>query len=672
MTNGQPKRIAVVGGGPAGLFCAGLLKRGNPQREVTVYERNPAEDTYGWGLVMSKNALHAVQLADPPTHARLTAAQVTFDVVEVRLGGEAIRTGGHGYSAISRNQLLAILRQQCEARGVSCKFSRGVRSVSDLSGADLIIGADGINSMVRNSEPAFRHHVHLDELRYVWLAAQRPFEAMTIAARQSEHGWFQAHIYPFDRDLSTCVVFCRTDTWQRVGLDHATQAQTVDICQDILAGDLDGAGLLSRDSRWRRFRTVMTDRWQHGKVVLVGDAAHTVHPTIGSGTKLALEDAAALVRALDACADVPSALERYELERRPVADRYQRSAAASREFCARLESWVSLDPTQFALQMLGRSQRLDYDELRRRDPAFIRDVEHRLVVEVARTVLALDPALERQPIHLPLKVGPHTLSNRLVLHLTGRPAPDSRDQLERLAPDSPGAVVIDAASLVGPGAGVAMRDMVRRLRAETDAKLMLRLAPGWRGPSAGGDPVGSEPRVRAGDFLAGVRMAIEAGVDVVELDFSRNTVPLRRRARGQRPAGRLARRRTSHAVGRVFAVIRAAAPSSLALAAALRCEFSDMDDPSIEAIVEVGLFAKAGGCALIHLQAHQRQRGTALSAVDPQVAAARCSAYVRSRIGLPTMVDPGLASSGGLNMVIAAGYADLCQLNGIEARSCGR
>ncbi len=262
MAKGQPLRIAVVGGGPAGLFCAGLLKRSNPEREITVYERNPAEDTYGWGLVMSKNALNAVQSADPSTHARLTRAQVTFDVVEVRLGGEAIRAGGHEYSAISRHQLLAILRHQCEARHVSCRFSTRVRSVSELAPADLIIGADGINSMVRNSHPAFRHDVHLDELRYVWLAAQRPFEAMTIVARESEHGWFQAHIYPFDRDLSTCVVFCRTDTWLRGRLDHATQAQTVDACQDIFARDLDGARLLSRDSRWRRFRTVMTDRCQ--------------------------------------------------------------------------------------------------------------------------------------------------------------------------------------------------------------------------------------------------------------------------------------------------------------------------------------------------------------------------------------------------------------------------
>jgi anthraniloyl-CoA monooxygenase len=673
VTKGRPLRIAIIGGGPAGLFCAGLLKRTNPEREVTVYERNPAEETYGWGLVMSKNALQVVQSADPPTHARLTSAQVTFDVVEVRIGGEAIRAGGHEYSAISRHQLLAILQQQCEARRVTCRFSNGVRSVSELAGADLIIGADGINSLARNSHQAFRHHVHVDELRYVWLAAQRPFEAMTIVARQSEYGWFQAHIYPFDRELSTCVVFCRTDTWLRAGLDHATQSQTVDICQDILAGDLDGAGLLSRDGRWRRFRTVMTDRWQHGKVVLVGDAAHTVHPTIGSGTKLALEDAAALVRALDASADVPSALKRYELERRPVADRYQRTAAASRDYCGRLESWVSLDPMQFGLQMLGRSQRLDYDELRRRDPAFIRDVEHRLAVDVARTVPALDPALERQPIQLPLNVGTHTLANRLVLDLTGRRSAPSRDELARLATDQAGAVVIDTAGLAGAGGGVALREMVRRLRGDTATKVMLRLIPERPGPSALARRAGGESPVRAADFLTGVGIAVEAGVDVLELDFNRNGAPPHGSARLRRP-GRpgTAHPRKSQAVARVIAAIRAVAPSSLALAAALRCEFWDLDDPSIDAIVELGQMAKAGGCVLIHLQAHQRQHRTAWHSVDPQLAAARCGAYVRTRVGLPTMVDPGLTTPGALNMVIAAGYADLCLLKGIEATQCGR
>ncbi len=670
MTKAQPLRIAIVGGGPAGLFCAGLLKRSSPEREVTVYERNQAEDTYGWGLVMSKNALNAVQSADPSTHARLTGAQVTFDAVEVRLGQEAIRAGGHEYSAISRHELLAILRHQCEARHVSCRFSTGVRSVLELAPVDLIIGADGINSMVRNSQPAFRHHVHLDELRYVWLAAERPFEAMTIVARKSEHGWFQAHIYPFDGDLSTCVVFCRTDTWLRGKLDHATQAQTVDICQDIFARDLDGARLRSRDSRWRRFRTVMTDRWQDGKVVLVGDAAHTVHPTIGSGTKLALEDAAALVRALDAYADVPSALKRYELERRPVADRYQKTAAASRDYCSRLESWVSLDPMQFALQMLGRTQRLDYDELRRRDPAFIRKVERRLVADVARIVPAVDPGAERQPIQLPLNLGPHTLSNRLVLNLAGRPAADSLDELAGLAPAPPGAIVIDAASVVGPDHGGALKDMVRRLRGETDTKLMLRVTSGRQDPAARPQAIGSEPPVRVGDFLAGLAMAVEADVDVLVLDFRPNGAPSRGGARRKRSADRTVLAGSFQPFARVIAAIRTATPSSIALAAAMRCEFWDVEDPSIDAIVELGQIAKGGGFVLIQLEAHQRQQVRGASSVDPQVAAARCSAYLRSMIGLPTMIDPGLSTPGALNMVVAAGYADLCLLNIIEARPC--
>jgi anthraniloyl-CoA monooxygenase len=645
-------RVAVVGGGPAGLFCAALLRQSGGRHQVTVYERNPALETYGWGLVLSESALEAVRAADPPTHARLVEARVTFDAIEVRVGPEAMRAGGHPYSALSRHRLLAILQHRCAELGVDCRYGTRVDDLADLAGADVVVGADGINSRVRGRIPAFRPHLEGDELRYVWLAAERRFEAMSIIARQSGEDWFQAHVYPFDQGLSTFVVFCREEAWRRAGLDGAGEAGSIDFCQRLFAADLEGARLLANGSRWRVFRTVRCASWHHGNTVLVGDAAHTLHPTIGSGTKLALEDAAALVQALDDSPGPEAAFARYEVGRKRAADSYQAAAAASREFCAHLGSYVGAGTAQFALQLLTRSQRLDYDDLRRRDPDFIRAVERRLAKDVARSVPGLDLSVERTPVRLPLRLGRHTLANRLVLTPPGTwaraafgTAAPARDELRRAAGGCPGAVLVDAATLPpAHAAGRPWREAVERLRRRTGAALILRIRP---------------DRWPAGELAHAARLAAAAGFEVVEVDLS----PQLADARPDGVRGQELEERWERAEA-VIRTLLAAAPDSLAVSAAVPCPGRSPDDDAVKAVTRFASMLRAGGGDLLHLLPGPGPDRPA-SALD-HLALTRCAAHVRNQGRLPTMLGLDRQTPGVLNAIIASGQADLCAVTSCE------
>ena len=354
----RASKIAIVGGGPAGLFSAALLKLIRPANEVTTFERDHAGSTYGWGVVLSENGLRAVQAADPLTHTRLTAQQTEFDSIEVRHRGQAIHSTGHVYSAIGRHKLLAILRRRCQELGVDMRYETEIGRLSELADFDVVVGADGVRSVVRQSaQEHFEPRVESDEMKYVWLGTRRRFDALTFSVRESEHGWFHAHFYPYDRDLSTFVVFCSETTWRRAGLDAADESGTIARCEEVFALDLEGARLLSNRSVWSTFQNMVSDRWHHGNVVLVGDAAHTTHPTIGSGTKLALEDAAALAHALGDGRDPDAAFRRYERERRPVAARFQEAAAQSRECFENLERYVQLEAPDFAYHLLARTDR---------------------------------------------------------------------------------------------------------------------------------------------------------------------------------------------------------------------------------------------------------------------------------------------------------------------------
>jgi anthraniloyl-CoA monooxygenase len=366
-------RINVIGGGPAGLYFALLMKRHGVAREVSVYERNPPGATFGWGVVFSGRTLRNLREADEVSHRRITESFETWDNVDVVLRDSKITVRGNDFSGIARLKLLNILQERCAELGVDLRFNTAVEDVDTLAQeCDLLVGADGVGSFVRERyAEEFRPTLAAGENRYIWYGTRRLFHGLTLTFRETEGGVFAAHSYKFSKELSTFIVECDEETWRRAGLDRMTDAESREYLGRVFARDLEGEELLSNNSRWINFLLVKNARWGRGNVVLLGDALHTAHFSIGSGTKLAIEDSIELFRHFAAGLDVPAALEAFERARRPVVEEYQRAADESRVWFERAREYVGLEPLPFAYSLMTRSTRVDRESLRRRDPAFV-------------------------------------------------------------------------------------------------------------------------------------------------------------------------------------------------------------------------------------------------------------------------------------------------------------
>jgi anthraniloyl-CoA monooxygenase len=708
---GDRVKIGVLGGGPAGLYLALLAKRADPSHEITVVERNAPDATFGWGVVFSEETLGALRDADHPSYLEITDTFARWSAIDVVYGGRTVRSGGHVFSAIARRRLLGILQRRCREVGVELVFQREVPDLdTSFASHDLVVAADGVNSTARRQlEPHLRPTLDVHRSKFVWFGSDLPLDAFTFVFRTTPHGMFQVHAYPFDADTSTFIVECTEGTWRAAGLDQASESESIAFCQELFAPELGGHKLLSNRSLWTSFVTVRCQSWHHGNVVLLGDAAHTAHFTIGSGTKLAMEDAVALGQALASHpADLEAAFTDYELERQPVVERFQEAARESATWFENVRRYDGFDPVQFACNLLTRSGRIGHLELTRRDPAFAAAVDRRFA---GRDGLLLAPP----PLFAPLDQRAVTLANRVVLTGVGEDDADGGHlpaeavtRLEAAAAAGAGAVVGELVAVapggrVTPGTpGLWADDQVgpwaeaARAVEERGSTLVLRLGhAGRRGATrprrAGVDrplPAGGWPLLAASaipytpagqvptamspadmervvrEFAAAAHRAAAAGVRVLLLDLAHGYLlggflsPLANRRDDEFGGPLEARLRFPL---QVVAAVRDAWPGDRPLWAAMTATDWAPGGLEPDEAVAVARSLAANGCDLLQVTAGQT---TATSRPDyGRFHLVGWGDLVRNSAAVPTMVGGGLTTADQVNTVLAAGRADLCLLD---------
>ncbi len=714
-------KIVILGAGPAGLYCALLVKKANPAHDITIIERNPPDVTYGWGVVFSDRTLASFQRADYKTYEQIRDHFVIWDAIDVCYRDETIRCGGHVIASISRKLLLNILQRRCAELGVTLRFNCEVSALSELPEYDLLIAADGINSLVRRSyESVFKPVIKPGKAPYIWLGTEKVLDAFTFIFRENEHGLFQVHAYPFSGTASTFIVECDEETWLSAGLDKASEAESLAYCERLFAADLGGAKLLSNNSKWISFPMLKTQNWQHQRMVLLGDAAHTAHFSIGSGTKLAMEDAIALAGALEQHADdLATALNEYELERKPVVEVFQRAASESQLYFETNKRSLGLDPMPFAVHLLTRSGRITYDDLRRRDVHF-GDAVDRWYMQKSVASLQSGREMPRSPIlvapppmYTPLKLSDLTVVNRVILS----PRPEQAAQNGTLtdayaaqlcraflagagmvmsmpvAVSAEGRITPECAGMYEAEHVTAWARIAAFIHARSAAKIAVQLNHAGRRGSTRPRAQGLDRPLREGnwqllsasplpyvsyshvpremdradmerardDFVRATDMAREAGVDLLQLHFGHGYLlasflsPLTNR-RGDEYGGDLERRMRFPL--EVFDAVRSAWPQEKPLSVALSVSDGVKGGFAVEDAVVVARCLKEHGCDLLEILAGQTTPESELAYGRGYLTA--LSDQVRNEAGIATIVGGYLTTSDEINTIIAAGRADLC------------
>ncbi|MES2193563.1 MAG: FAD-dependent monooxygenase [Pseudomonadota bacterium] len=365
-------RVAVIGGGPGGLYFAYLWKKRHPEAQIDLFEQNPAGATWGFGVVFSEQALDFLRADDPDTVDAITPRMESWKNITLNLRGESAEIDGVGFSSIGRLDLLTILQARGRAVGVEPRYDTTIQSVDELDGYDLIVAADGLNSLVRRGfEAEFGASISHSTNQFAWYGTSKRFETLSQTFVQTDLGSFNAHHYRYAPGMSTFLVECDSATWQRYGFADKTIEQSQAICEQVFADTLDGHRLVSNKSVWRNFPWIWNERWWFRNMVLIGDALHSAHFSIGSGTRLAIEDAIALVKALEAETDLSAALGRYQSERKPIVQKLVKAARTSADWYEKFPEHMQLDLMDFAYSYITRSGRIDDTRLRTMSPAFM-------------------------------------------------------------------------------------------------------------------------------------------------------------------------------------------------------------------------------------------------------------------------------------------------------------
>jgi anthraniloyl-CoA monooxygenase len=714
-------RITCIGGGPAGLYFALLMKRQNPAHEVTVLERNRAGDTFGWGVVFSDQTLAALREADPQTAEQILQSFNHWDDIAVHIGGRTMVSGGHGFCGIGRRKLLDILRARCEQLGVAIRYETEVIDDADID-ADLIIAADGLNSRLRQKYAAtYQPDIDLRQCRFVWLGTTKLFDAFTFDFQKTEWGWFQAHAYRFDETHSTFIVETPEQVWKAAGLEDMSKEDGIAFCERLFAKVLDGHPLISNaahlrgSAQWIRFPRVVCKRWVHhngrAPVVLMGDAAHTAHFSIGSGTKLALEDAIALARDIErhggGVESLSSALDEYEATRSIEVLRIQNAARNSTEWFENVDRHARLAPEQFAYSLLTRSQRISHENLRLRDARYVGEYE---------AWLARRSGLDRAapPMFTPFTLRGTTLKNRVVVSpmaqyscVDGQPADYHLAHLGARAMGGAGLVFAEM-TCVSPDARItpgcpglwndAQRDGWRRIvdhvHASSTAKIAMQLghagAKGstrvaWDGIDQPLDEgnwplISASPqqylegvsqwsramtrddmdRVKA-DFVAATRRAAEAGFDWLELHCAHGYLlssflsPLTNQRTDD--YGGTLEHRLRYPL-EVFTAMRAVWPADRPMSVRISAHDWVPSGTTPEDAVAIAEAFKAAGADLIDVSSGQVSKRE--KPVYGRMWQTPFSESVRNRAGIATIAVGAISEADHVNSIIAAGRADLC------------
>jgi len=725
-------RIAVIGGGPGGLYFSALAQQlaglTGDRHEITVWERNAADDTFGFGVVFSDETLGGIEHADPEVFAAMQREFAVWDDIDVHFEDTVTTSGGHGFAAMSRRRLLEILQARCRELDVTMHFCTEAPDVEELAAThDLVIAADGLNSAVRKRyADTFRPTLDVRDCKYIWLGTSRVFDSFKFYIRETPYGVMQIHGYPFDATGSTFIVEMTSDVWRRAGFAELADREwapgesderSIALIRELFADVLDGHEVMANNSRWISFTTIRNEHWVHENVVILGDAAHTAHFSIGSGTKLAMEDALALAACLYEEPDVATALATYEEERKAVVLSTQRAAQASLEWFENLAQYVDQDPVQFGFNIMTRSRRVTYDNLRVRDPEYVARCEE-WYAEHHGGRAATPPMF--QPVTLRAPEGPGlTLTNRVIVSPMdmyvaedGMPTEFHLVHLGGKALGGAGLVMTEMICTspdgrISPGCGGLwtdeQRDGWRRavdfVHAETSAAIGCQLGhSGAKGSTRlmweGIDeplPSGNWPVVAASavpyspenqtpteltleqmatirdEFVAAARRAAEAGFDLLELHCAHGYLlsgflsPVTNRrtdAYGGDVAGRLRfPLEVWHAMREVWPADR---PMTVRVSATDWVE--DGQTPA-DALAVASAFAEAGAAAIDVStgQVTKRERPAFGRSYQTPYADA-----IRNRLGVPTIAVGVISSYDDVNSILMAGRADLCALGRVH------